>query len=169
MIGHRRIKIWEDNGKIEEGELFLPNIKSIVGFLNGTWDLKMYEGCFEGRNRLGDVDASIELHGHTLLIEFKRDRGALTGGQIVKAIRQAKHSRITTIFVFGETNRPTEYLRISPNCLEGTGFVKCDTVGLSKLFTAWARWAKKNSLTKRSDSDWTTAKRILNAVGGGKR
>lgn len=169
MIGHRRIKIWEDNGKIEEGELFLPNIKSIMGFLNGTWDLKMYEGCFEGKNRLGDIDASIELYGHSLLVEFKRDRGALTGGQLVKAIRQAKHSGITTIFVFGETNRPVEYLSISPNRLESTGFVKCNIRELSKVFSAWARWAKKNSLIKKTDSDWNTAKRILNSVGGGKK
>lgn len=169
MVGHRRVKVWEDNGKVEEAELFLPNIKSIIGFLNGSWDLKMYEGCFEGKNRLGDIDGSIELYGHSLLVEFKKERGALTGGQIVKAIRQAKHSNITTIFVFGETNRPTEYLRISPSCLESTGFIKCDIRGLSKVFTDWGKWAKKNDLTKKTDADWTTAKRLLNSVGGGKK
>ena len=169
MIGHRRIKVYEDNGKVEETELFLPQIKSIVGFLNGTWDLKRYENCFEGSNKLGDVDASIELHGHTLLIEFKRDRGSLTAGQLVKAIRQAKHSRITTLFVFGETNRPTEYLQISPNYLNGTGFIKCDTLSLCKLLSKWGQWAKKNSLTSRKDDDWKTAKQILGSVGGGKK
>ena len=169
VIGHRRIKVYEDDGRIEETELFLPNIKSVVGFLNGAWDLKMYEGCFDGTNRLGDIDGSVEVYGHTLHVEFKRDRTALTAGQIVKAIRQAKHSNITTVFVFGDTNRPTEYLRFSPSKLEGTGFVKCDTISLSKVFKSWCTWAKKNDLTKKDDGDWRIAKRYLNSVGGGKK
>ncbi|MDR7207581.1 hypothetical protein [Priestia megaterium] len=169
MIGHRRIKVWEDNGDVKETEVYLPNIRDIVGFLNGTWDLKMYDDCFDGKNKMGDVDASIELFGHTLLLEFKRDRTALTAGQIVKAIRQARHSNITTIFVFGDTNRPHEYLRFSPNCLDGTGFIKTDIIGLSKVLRSWHNYAKKNALTKKSDPDWKTAKRYLASVGGGKK
>lgn len=169
MIGHRRIRVWEDNGAVNETEVYLPNIKDVVGFLNGTWNFTVYDDCFDGKNKLGDVDASLELHGHTMCIEFKRDRTALTTGQVVKAIRQAKHSNITTFFVFGDTNRPIEYLRFSPNCLEGTGFIKCDTRGLSKAFKKWGDWAKKNDLTAKGDIDWTIAKRYLNAVGGGKK
>lgn len=169
MIGHRRIKVWEDNGDVKETELYLPNIKDVIGFLNGTWNFSMYDDSFDGKNKLGDVDASIEMFGHTLLIEFKRDRKALTQGQIVKAIRQAKHSGITSLFVFGDTNHPVEYLRFSPNKLEGTGFIKCDTIGLSKVLRQWNDWAKRNSLTSRQDVDWTIAKRYLNAVGGGKK
>lgn len=169
MIGHRRIKVMEDNGTVEETDVYLPNIKSVIGFLNGTWNFTVYDDCFDGRNKLGDVDASIEMYGHTLMIEFKRDRSALTTGQIVKAIRQAKHSNITTLFVFGDTNRPMEYLRFSPNCLQGTGFHKCDTIGLSKVLRSWNNWAKKNDLTNRNDGDWTIAKRYLNSVGGGKK
>lgn len=169
MIGHRRIKVTEDNGRVEETDLFLPNIKSVIGFLNGTWDFTMYDSCFDGKNKLGDVDASIEMYGHTLLIEFKRDRSALTTGQIVKAIRQAKHSKATTVFVFGDTNRPTEYLLFSPANLQGSGFKKCDTISLGKVFKTWNDWAKKNSLLTQDDSDWTIAKRYLNSVGGGKK
>lgn len=169
MAGMRKIKVWEDNGNVEEAELFLPNIRSVIGFLNGEWNLAMYDNCFDDRNRLGDIDASIELHGHTLLIEFKKDRTALTSGQIVKAIRMAKHSNATTYFVFGETNRPTEFLRFSPKKLEGTGFVKCDTASLSKEFKKWNNYAKKYSLLKDTDKDWDIAKRYMNSVGGGKR
>lgn len=170
MRGHRRIKVYEDNGNVNESDVFLPNIKDIIGFLNGTWNFTMYDDCFEGKNKLGDVDASIELYGHTLVLEFKRDRTALTGGQIVKAVRQAKHSNITTLFVFGDTNRPVEYLRISPNKLEGTGFIKCDVIGLSKVLKSWNNYARKNSLTGNDDgADWRIAKRYLNAVGGGKK
>ncbi|UTV34862.1 hypothetical protein [Bacillus altitudinis] len=170
MIGHRRIKIWEDNGKVEETDVFLPNIKSIVGFLNGTWNFTMYDDCFDGKNKLGDVDASIELYGHTLNIEFKRDRTALTTGQVVKALRQARFSNITTIFVFGDTNRPFEYLLFSPKNLKGSGFKKCDTIGLSKVLKNWNDWAKKNNLVHDSkEEDWITAKRYLRSVGGGKK
>lgn len=169
MIGHRRIKVWEDNGKVEETELYLPNIKSVVGFLNGTWNFSMYDDSFDGKSKLGDVDASIELFGHTLNIEFKRERTALTTGQIVKAIRQAKFSNITTLFVFGDTNRPVEYLRFSPNLLEGTGFKPCDIMGLSKVLKDWNDWAKSNDLTSKTDTEWTIAKRYMNSVGGGKK
>lgn len=169
MAGHRHIKVTEDNGQVKETTLFLPNIKDVIGFLNGEWNLAMYDDCFEAKNRLGDIDASIELHGHSLLIEFKRDRSALTGGQLVKAIRQAKHSNVTTFFVFGETNHPTEYLRFSPKKLDGTGFIKSSTSDLCKAFSSWGKWAKKNDLTTPKDEDWTTAKRYLNSVGGGKR
>ncbi|MDE1381220.1 hypothetical protein PVN23_21745, partial [Bacillus licheniformis] len=78
-------------------------------------------------------------------------------------------SKITTLFVFGDTNRPEEYLLFSPNNLQGSGFKKCDTIGLSKVLSNWNSWAKKNALTDRSDTDWTIAKRYLNSVGGGKR
>lgn len=169
MRGHRRIKVTEDNGQVQETDIYLPNIKNVIGFLNGTWNFSMYDDCFEGKSKLGDIDGSIELFGHSLVLEFKRDRTAITGGQLVKAIRMAKHSNVTTFFVFGDTNRPIEYLRFSPNNLEGTGFIKCDTITLGKAFKSWNDWAKKNDLTNRNDVDWVIAKRYLNSVGGGKK
>lgn len=168
MVGHRRIKVTEDNGKVYETDLYLPNIRNVVGFLEGVWDFTIYDNCFEGKNKLGDVDGSIELHGHTMVLEFKRTRYDLTGGQVIKAVRQAKHSNITTFFIFGETNRPVEYLRFSPNNLQGTGFVKCNVMELSKQFKAWNDYAARNSLVSKNDIDWTIAKRYLNSVGGGK-
>lgn len=169
-IGHRRVVVHEDSGKTYESEIFLPNIRNIIGFLEGTWDLKMYDDCFEGKSKLGDIDASIELHGHTLLLEFKRNRESLTAGQVVKAIRQARHSNITTFFVFGETNRPTEVLIFSPNNIDGSGIMKANTSQLRQLLKNWNRWAKKNSLIDaESEADWRIAKKYLNAVGGGKK
>lgn len=169
MGGHRRIVVYEDNGKVKDTEVFLPHIRDIIGFLNGEWDLARYASCFDGKNRLGDIDGSIEMYGHTMVIEFKKERSALTAGQVVKAIRQAKHSNITTFFVFGETNRPVEYLRFSPKKLQGTGFVKCDTMTLTKAFREWNNFAKKNSLLGSDDADWNIANRYLNSVGGGKK
>lgn len=169
MIGHRRIKVYEDNGHVHESDLYLPNIKSVVGFLEGVWDFSMYDTCFEGKNRISDIDGGVEYFGHTMLIEFKKSREALTRGQLLHAIRRAKHCNITTFFVFGETNRPVELLRFSPGCIEGTGFIKCDIISLGKEFTKWAKWAKKNTKVTDSDTDWTITQRYLNAVGGGKK
>lgn len=169
MIGRRQIRVIEEDGRTEDLQIYLPNIKSVGGFLRGTWNFTVYDDCFDGRSKLGDIDASIELYGHTLLIEFKRERTAITAGQIVKAIRQAKHSNITTIFVFGDTDRPVEYLTFSPNHIEGSGFKSCDTISLSKLFKNWNDYAKRNDLTSRNDTDWNIAKGYLNQVGGGKQ
>lgn len=169
MIGHRRIKVYEDNGKVFESDIYLPSIKSVTGFLEGVWDFSMYDGCFDGKNKLSDIDGAMEYFGHTMLIEFKRTRGALTRGQVLHAIRRAKHCNITTFFVFGETNRPEEFLRFSPACIEGTGFIKCDIIRLGKEFTKWAKWAEKNSKIKDDDTDWIITQRYLNSVGGGKK
>ena len=169
MKGKRKIKVWENDNLVEEGELFLPNIKSIVGLLQGTWNFRMYDNCFDGKNKLSDVDGSIEVYGHTLILEFKLERSALTAGQVVKAIRQAKHSNITTIFIFGQTDRPVEYLIFSPNNIKGSGFKKCNTAILSMVFHNWNNWAKKNDLTKVGDNDWAIAKKYLDSVGGGKK
>ena len=159
MAGRRHVKVTEENGKVYEADVYLPQIRNIIGFLNGTWDLNPYADCFQGKSKLGDVDASIELFGHTMVVEFKRDRTALNQGQIVKAIRQAKFSNITTFFVFGDTNRPVEFLRFSPNCIKGTGYIKTDVTGLRKAFKAWAGWAERNSLIADYDESWAISKK----------
>jgi len=160
MRGKRKVTVEEDNGYVQETEVFLPHIRNIIGFLNGEWDLSMYADCFEGKNQLGDIDGSIELYGNTLLVEFKASRDTLNAGQLIKAIRQAKHSNITTIFVFGETNRPVEYLRFSPNCIKGTGFIKTNVMDLHSVFSKWANFAKENSLVNDS-SDWHIANKYI--------
>ncbi|MGF9741596.1 hypothetical protein ABEX38_29960 [Priestia megaterium] len=160
MRGKRKVTVVEDNGYMQETEVFLPHIRNIIGFLNGEWDLSMYADCFPDKNQLGDVDGSLELHGHTLHVEFKASKDTLNAGQLIKAIRQAKHSNITTIFIFGETNRPVEYLRFSPNCLNGTGFIKTSVLALHGVFKGWAKYAEENSLVKDS-SDWHIAKKYI--------
>jgi hypothetical protein len=154
MFGYRKIKIYEDDGSVNETDVYLPQIRNIVGFLEGTWDLNMYANCFEGGNKLGDVDASIELYGWTLHVEFKRTRNDLNKGQVLKAIRQARHSDITTIFVFGDTNRPVEKLVFSPDNLVGSGIHPTNVMDLSKFFGDWGKWAKANSRIK-GENDWS--------------
>lgn len=164
MKGHRRIKVYEDNGKIKDTEVYLPQIRDLVGFLEGVWDLNMYASCIEGTSKFGDVDGSTEVCGHTLHIEFKRSYDDLNSGQIVKAIRQARYSDITTLFVFGMTNRPTGYIRFSPFELEGTGLRETNVADLRKVIKTWATWAKEESrVSKRQHSkDFEIAKRYTN-------
>jgi hypothetical protein len=161
VYGYRKIKIYEDNGNVNETEVYLPQIRNIVGFLQGVWDLNMYAGCFEGNNKLGDVDASIELYGHTLHIEFKRESKDLNAGQVVKAVRQARHSNITTMFVFGETNRPKEYLTFTPDNLQGSGIQQTNVMEFSKMLKQWGEWAKENSVIKHTDRDWDIARHYV--------
>jgi hypothetical protein len=48
------------NGKVKEKFWAnYPNIRKLKGFLVGEWDLSVYDECFSGANRLGDVDASV--------------------------------------------------------------------------------------------------------------
>lgn len=163
MIGHRRVKVYEDNGSVRDTDVFLPQIRDVIGFLQGVWDLNMYADCIEGASKFGDVDASTEVHGHTLHIEFKRSYDDLNNGQVVKAIRQARYSNITTLFVFGETNRPTHYIRFSPLDLNGTGLRETNVTELRKVIKAWATWAKENSLVSRQQhmADFRTAKQYV--------
>jgi hypothetical protein len=80
---------------------------------------------------------------------------------VVKAVRQARHSNITTIFVFGETNRPVEKLVFSPDRIVGWGIQPTNVMDLSKFFTDWGKWAKAHSLLSRGDNDWDIAKQYV--------
>ncbi|CDQ21691.1 hypothetical protein [Halobacillus karajensis] len=132
----------------------VPNIRSLRGFLQGTWDFKPYQNCFPRMNKLSDVDGSIELAGHTLHIEFKESKFGMTRGQILKAVRQAKYSNITTIFVIGKTNQPEEILEFSPDNPEGSGYQPCNEEQLIIYLKKWADYAKENDLVDDNRAEW---------------
>ncbi|WP_042360676.1 hypothetical protein [Geomicrobium sp. JCM 19055] len=161
MTTRRQVTVVERNGEEYTENIHLPNIRNIIGFLKGTWDLTPYHSCFPDRNQLGDIDGSIELHGHTLHIEFKEDKNVLNSGQLVKAIRQAKYSNITTLFVFGKTNMPTEYIQFSPSRPKGTGFKPITLASLRLLLKRWADHAEKESLVQNDQSEWNIARKVL--------
>ncbi|MCS0827398.1 hypothetical protein NX029_26140 [Cytobacillus firmus] len=140
----------------EQKEKFIvnmPNIRNLHGFLKGAWDLSVYDGCFPKRNRLGDVDGSIEQNGHTLHIEFKESKWSMNQGQVLKAIRQAKYSAITTVFVFGKTNVPKEYLMFTPEDLQ-PDFKECDADTLKDVFKDWVRYTEANNLVENKTAEW---------------
>lgn len=131
----------------------LPNIRNLKGFLKGQWNLAAWDSCFPKRNRLGDVDGSVEIAGHTLHIEFKESKWSMNQGQVLKAIRQAKYSGITTIFVFGKTDTPSEYLKFTPDNLQ-PDFMPCDKDSLHDLFTRWSNQAEENALVEDKTLEW---------------
>lgn len=154
-----------DGPKRETFPVHLPHIRNIRGFLLGTWDFTLFNDAFPGTNRLGDVDGSIEIYGHTLHVEFKKDSGAMNGGQLVKAIRQAKYSNITTYFVFGPTNKPVELWVISPKNIDGFKVrLKNGVRDLNRYFRSWSNFARKNSLVGNPGEDFRHGEDILSRL-----
>lgn len=131
----------------------LPNIRNLKGFLKGQWNLATYDGCFPKRNRLGDVDGSVEINGHTLHVEFKESKYSMNQGQVLKAIRQAKYSNVSTIFVFGKTDVPTSFLFFTPQELQPE-FIDCDTDSLKDVMKDWARFTEANNLVDNRTEEW---------------
>lgn len=162
------ITVTKEGKKLEQFRADYPNIRSLRGFLNGEWNLASFDNCFKGKNRLGDVDASIEMNGHTLLIEFKNARNGMNQGQVLKAIRQAKYSGITTIFVFGKRDNPEGYLVISPDAGEqgfrNSGYVEGDMKDVQELFTAWALRAEKNNLVQNRTAEWDEVSKVMQSL-----
>lgn len=143
-----------------------PNIRTLQGFLKGEWDLSIFDECFKGRNRLGDVDASIELNGHTLLIEFKRARNGMNKGQVLKAIRQAKYSNIVTMFIFGTRDLPEAYLKIEPDAdsekgYKNSGYIKAELDEVRDVIKDWSRYTEANNLVESKTAEWQEVSAIF--------
>lgn len=160
------ISVVKDGVKKEHFKGDLPNIRTLQGYLKGIWDFNIFNDSFAGRNQLSDVDGSIELNGHTLLIEFKGARNGMNKGQVMKAIRQAKNSNITTMFIFGATNKPEAYCTIFPNkeAEEGytsTGLIEADLEEVNRLMKEWSDWTKRNSLVKNKSAEWNEVNKIM--------
>jgi hypothetical protein len=146
-----------------------PNIRTLKGFLEGEWNLQLFDKCFKGKNRLGDVDASIELNGYTLLIEFKSARNGMNQGQVLKAIRQAKYSGITTLFVFGKRNNPEAYLKIEPDAssekgFKHSGYVPADLDAVCDQILRWVKWTEENSLVTDRTAEWEAVSEVMGAL-----
>lgn len=138
---------------VEKFAVNLPNIRSLKGFLQGAWDLSVYNDCFPKNNRLGDVDGSVEIFGHTLHVEFKSSRYGLNRGQVLKAIRQAEYSNISTIFIFGKTNHPVGYIFVTPQNLQAD-FKEADQESIKQVMKDWAKYAEENTLVKSKTAEW---------------
>lgn len=143
-----------------------PNIRRIKGYLEGIWDFSLFNHCFPKNNKLSDVDSSIELEGHTLHIEFKGAKNGMNKGQLLKAIRQAKHSNITTMFIFGKRNKPEAYFMILPDAesergYKNTAYTPTNLEGVCDIFIRWCAYAQQNSLAENKTQEWNEVNRVL--------
>lgn len=167
-VQNRKVVVYDnDNGKLlEKIDLQLPAMRSIAGFLKGEWNLDVYSDSFGGKNRLGDIDASVEIDGNHLVVEFKEHENSMNEGQLVKAVRMAKYCNTTTFFVFGKTNQPTRKIIISPKSQVGE-LTPTSEAELKSLFSKWYSKAKLNPVTNRYglQEDWTIAKSIMAGIG----
>lgn len=142
-----------DGEQKEKFIINMPNIRKLQGFLKGQWDLSVYDDCFPKRNRLGDVDGSIELNGHTIHIEFKESRYGMTQGQVLKAINQAVNSNITTMFIFGKKDIPIGYILFTKDNLQPDYF-ESDVEGIKTVLKDWARMTEANNLNLDRTALW---------------
>ena len=165
--GERTIVVYEKaTGRtLEHIDIDLPAMRSISGFLKGEWNLDAYSQSFGGANRLGDIDASIEIDGHHLVVEFKEHESSMNSGQLVKAVRMAKYCNTTTFFVFGQTNDPRKKIIISPKNQDGE-LTRTDEKELKSLFSKWYSKAKLNPVATRGElqDDWKIANKIIKGV-----
>ena len=146
-----------------------PNIRTLRGFLNGQWNLAPFDGCFHGANRLGDVDASVEIGGKTLLVEFKSAKGGMNKGQVLKAIRQAKYSGIVTFFVFGKRDTPEAYLKIEPDAgsedgFKNSGYIEATLEDVCEQFKQWHDWALENTHVESKSAEWACVSAVMHSL-----
>lgn len=153
------VTVTKEGKQKEKFVVNLPNIRNLQGYLKGFWNFDVYSSAFPAKNKLSDTDASIELNGHTLHIEFKESKYTMNKGQVLKAVRQAKYSNITTFFVIGKTDEPVEYLAFSPDNIEGTGYKECSVEILHDLLVQWSDYTKKNNLVKNKTEEWDIVKK----------
>lgn len=152
-LGDCTVIVMKDGEQQEKFVVDLPNIRSLKGFLSGFWDLSLFKEAFPRKNRLADVDGSIELNGHTLVVEFKQSNRAMTSGQIMKAIRQAEKSNICTLFIFGKTNKPVGYKLYTPKNL-CPKYVEADLQGVIDVMKEWVAYTEANNLVTNRTAEW---------------
>lgn len=159
-VDNRVITITENGNVIEKFISNLPNVRSYKGYLKGMWNLADYDDCFPKKNRLGDVDASVEQNGHTLHIEFKESYYSLTQGQILKAIRQAIYSNIVTFIVIGKTNNPVGYIKFTPDNLQ-PDLVECDKESFKDALREWSQYTLENNLVESKSAEWELTRKYF--------
>lgn len=164
------ITVMQGDKRLERFVANYPNIRTLRGFLAGEWDLSLFDNCFKGSNRLGDIDASIELNSYTLHVEFKGAKGGMNKGQVLKALRQAKYTGIVTLFVFGKRNSPDAYLMIEPEDSEkgfkSSGYIKGNLEDVQNVILEWAKWTEENTRVESKTSEWQQVSEILSSVYG---
>ena len=160
--------VFQKGKKTEHFIANLPQIRTLKGLVSSVVNFEIYNHLFKKNNKLSDVDGSMEQNGHTLHFEFKGARNGMNRGQVLKAIRQAKFSNITTLFIFGKPETPEGYAIIKP-CRNKDGFdwveyTETDYNGLCNVISQWVEYTEKNNLVKNRTAEWNATTNFLGSL-----
>lgn len=156
-----------NNEVLERFRVKLNGIRSVKGMLQGLWTLAPFSKGLSGRNGFSDVDAHVEIDGRSLILEFKQSFRGLNRGQVLKAIRQAKFQKTSTIFIEGDTDQPVRMFAILETGVEGryhaTDVCRTDLEDMQDRIRSWEKWAREHSLVKgHKTEEWNDTLIIMN-------
>jgi hypothetical protein len=111
--------------------------------------IEEYAGCFPGRIAMTDIDATVEVNGHFLFLEFKGGRtGDLPTGQRLYFERLTRlHRHITAVIISGDSQTMAiNAIRIISKGVVSPSWEECDSDGLKTRLSKWATAAQSRSL-----------------------
>lgn len=165
--GIRNVIVQDPEGKVIERFSFgCTAIRSIKGMMQGLWSLNPFSEALSGMNGFADVDGHTELEGRSLVLEFKQSFKAMSKGQLMKAIRQAKFQKTCTWFIEGQTDNPVRIFCINETGVEGevklSEVEETDIERVRERIKNWEKWVKQNSLVKGNKTeDWNIVSSIF--------
>jgi hypothetical protein len=165
--GQRTVLVMDENGEqLEQFYFNMNNIKSVQKWIEGFWSLNPLSEVLPKRTAFSDIDAHVEIDGHSLNLEFKRSLFKMNRGQTMKAVRQARFQRTTTFFIEGNTDQPGKLVIVGSTGIDGeiqiSDLIPIDLDGLRDKISKWEKWARKNSLVKGNKTEeWEIVNDII--------
>lgn len=165
--GQRTVLVMDENGEqLEQFYFTMNNIRSVKGWIDGFWSLNPLSEALPKKNAFSDIDAHVEIDGHSLVLEFKRSLFKMNKGQTMKAVRQARFQRTSTWFIEGDTDKPQYMIQVNSTGVDGefeiSELMKVDMEEIRRLISEWEWWARKNSLVKgNKTAEWESVNEII--------
>lgn len=165
--GKRTILVMDENGEqLEQFYFNMNNIRSVKHWIDGFWSLNPLSEALPKRNAFSDIDAHVEIDGHSLVLEFKRSLFKMNKGQTMKAVRQARFQRTTTFFIEGEQDEPKYMVIVASTDYDGefhiSELIPIDIDILRDYISRWEKWALENSLVKGNKTEeWAAVNEII--------
>lgn len=163
----RNVVVSDAEGTVLEKFKFgCTGIRSLKGMVQGLWSLNPFSVGLSGRNGFSDVDGHTEIDGRGLVLEFKQSFKAMSKGQVMKAIRQAKFQKTCTWFIEGQTDSPVRIFCINETGVEGelrvVEVVATNIEDVQVRIKSWEAWSKKHSLVKGNKTEeWDKVNEIV--------
>jgi hypothetical protein len=108
--------------------------------------IEAFNDCFPGRIGFGDVDASVEIEGNELKLEFKPDPISLGTGQRLAFERTTYASYTSVILLAGDAKPCPPLVTHIAWYLDGyfRDWQKAAFLDAFEAVKSWAVWAKRN-------------------------